>query len=183
MLGRGSVALWRGGHESRPHARAACDHRAAWPSRRCELPTSSAGDPHGSGGAAGTLFSELLLHPRDSQLRFAMMAPLRGVSGLAAKRVFAGRGDPVALAVAVDGVDAVVPKRGVQGVPGARAKGLNDHRTRLRALGGYRSAAKINKAVLDQCQLGPLGTGQLRTARGLGGDVNGETVPLGFETT
>src|SRR4051812_22806707 len=183
MLGRGPAALWRGGNESRPHARAACDHRAAWPSRRCELRTGSAADPHDSRGAPGPLFSKLLLHPRDPQLRFAMVAPLRGVSRLAAKRVFAGCDDPVALAVAVDGVDAVVPERGVQGVFGSRAKRLNDHRARLRALGCDGTAAKINKAILDQRQLGALGAGQLRAARGLGGDLNGETVALGFEAT
>src|SRR5215207_2485974 len=107
MLGRGPAALWRGGHESRPHARAACDHRAAWPSRRGELRTRSAADPHSSRGTPGPLFSELLLHPRNPQLRFAMVASLGGVSRLAAKRVFAGCGDPVALAIAVDGIDPV----------------------------------------------------------------------------
>src|SRR5690348_17662277 len=112
-----------------------------------------------------------------------MVAPLGGVSRYAAERVFADHGDPVALAVAVDGIDAVVPKRGVQRVFGARAEGLNDHRARLRALGCDSPAAKINKAVLNQRQLGPLGPGQLRTARGLGGDVYGESVALGFEAT
>src|SRR5215212_7105076 len=164
MLGRGSAALWRGGHESRPHARAACDHRAAWPSRRCELQTRSAADPHGPRGAPGPLFSELFLHPRDSQLGFAMVAPLRGISRLAAKRVFPGRGDHVALAITVDRIDAVVPERSVQRVFGARAKCLNDHRARLRALSCDRTTAEINKAVLDQCQLGALGACQLRTA-------------------
>jgi hypothetical protein len=124
------------------------------------------------------LFAEPLLDAGEAQLGLLALATARGLARLRPERMPTGRGDAVALAVAVDQLNPGVPVRHLQRVLRARAERVLDQLRGLRALPRHLAAAQLGEAFGDQRQLDSLGATQRGGAPRLARDLDRQCVAL-----